>query len=68
MTTQWFEIDSWHILREIEVLPTGVGNEAEPVEWSVALCGLKSANALVVNQRPGNEASCENCLRIATKD
>jgi hypothetical protein len=62
---KWFEIDSWHILREIQTLPTGM--DMENTEWAVSLCGLK-ADAIVVDERPGNEATCENCLRIATKD
>jgi hypothetical protein len=65
---QWFEIDSWHILREIQMLNTGMGDDVEEVEWAVSLCGLKSANAVPTTDRPGNEATCENCLRILTKD
>jgi hypothetical protein len=63
---KWFQIDSWHILREVQVLATG--EDSEDVEWAVALCGFKSADAELLSERPGNEASCENCLRIHTKD
>jgi hypothetical protein len=61
---QWIKIasesESWHIVKDTvdEAGFTVIGT----------LCGLKPRNFDVRNERPGHEASCENCLRIYTKD
>lgn len=60
----WLRIagnDSWHIV-DLEAVDdagfTVIGT----------LCGLQPRNYDLRDKRPGNEASCENCLRIVTKD
>jgi hypothetical protein len=52
--------ESWHILADAtdEAGFTVIGT----------LCGLRPKIFDVRRERPGNEASCENCLRILTKD
>lgn len=60
---QWMKVygnDSWHLVTEAV--------DGSGFTIIATLCGLKPRNFDVRNERPGNEASCENCLRILTKD
>ena len=45
---------SWHILRTFTRVP-GAG---------IALCGKRLDGETLRDNRPGNEATCENCYRI----
>lgn len=54
------EDGSWHIVEET--------TDDQGFTVLGTLCGLKPRNFDVRSERPGNEASCENCLRILTKD
>jgi hypothetical protein len=59
----WVQIvgnDSWHIAKE----------DTDEGDFRIigTLCGLKPRNFDLRRDRPGNEATCENCLRILTKD
>lgn len=61
---QWVKIaeGSWHIIRE-------TGEDQTGVAYVTTLCGLdRPWDGEWLSERPGNEASCENCLRILTKD
>lgn len=63
-TSKWLQIlgnDSWHIL----------GPDAEDDSGFTVLatfCGLKPRHFDLRTERPGNEATCENCLRIVMND
>lgn len=61
---QWMRInanESWHLVE-----PHAVDEAGFTVVGT--LCGLKPRYYDLRNERPGNEASCESCLRILTKD
>jgi hypothetical protein len=63
-TRKWIQIagnDSWHILGPDKTDDAGFTVLA-------TLCGLTPRNFDLRTERPGHEASCENCLRILTKD
>ena len=55
MDVQWVKIRSWHIYRTY----TRMFGSA------LTVCGRAVAAPDVVNDRPGNERTCETCLRIA---
>ena len=51
---RWFKIISWHVF-------TGVSRANRPI----ARCGLTgNASAEILDDRPGNQKTCENCLRL----
>jgi hypothetical protein len=59
---QWLKSagnDSWHIVDPESVASLMVVS---------TLCGLTPRNYDLRGNRPGNEASCENCLRIEVGD
>jgi hypothetical protein len=61
---QWMRIydnESWHLRGASALDDAGLRVVA-------TMCGLKPRHYDLRNERPGNEASCENCLRILTKD
>lgn len=57
---RWIKIESWHIVKSEFTSRGGI-------DMAETLCGLR-AEGVTLDERPGNEASCENCLRIVTKD
>jgi len=57
---KWVQIDSWHIVKTAFESRGGI-------EMETTLCGLRTSGA-THDERKGNEATCENCLRILTKD
>lgn len=52
---QWFFIRSWHVYKKTN--STG---------YKIAVCGRASHGTFdsVVEDRPGDERTCESCLRI----
>lgn len=53
MDPQWVKIRSWHVLLTWTRVP-GV---------AMTRCGRR-ATGVAVDERPGNEPTCESCLRI----
>lgn len=55
LNVQWFKIQSWHIYKF-----TTRGGQP------VSVCGREGdRTAPVVEDRPGDQRTCESCLRIA---
>ena len=52
---RWFKIQSWHIW----------SGQVSRANAPRSLCGKYShIGAEIVDDRPGNEKTCENCLRL----
>ncbi len=54
MDVTWVKIRVWHIVRTATRMPGRY----------LTICG-RSAGGPEVDQRPGSEATCESCYRIA---